>query len=187
MTLLKQARKQLALRGVPATKPLWNTEINYGLATGGSGSSNQLSSARQAAYVARTYLLNAANKVKRVHWYMWDWPWIGSAKMVNGDGVTLTPAGRAFSVVQGWMLGGKLRGASRSALPCAKDRAGTYTCVITYKGGVKRVYWNPTRTVRVRTTRSAKYAVTVYGVRKAVGGGRLVKVNYKPLMIRSKR
>ena len=34
---------------------------------------------------------------------------------------------------------------ARSAQPCAKDRAGTYTCVIKYAEGVRRVYWNPTK------------------------------------------
>ena len=39
-----------------------------------------------ARRVLRTYLLNAAAKVKRVHWYMWDRPAIGNTKMVTSNG-----------------------------------------------------------------------------------------------------
>ena len=39
----------------------------------GGGSARRTSRpAKQAAYVARTYVLNAANNVKRVYWYSWD-------------------------------------------------------------------------------------------------------------------
>ena len=46
-------------------KPIWNTEINYGLQTGGGGTAARSRRKRQAAYVARTYVLNAANGVRR--------------------------------------------------------------------------------------------------------------------------
>jgi hypothetical protein len=186
LKLLKQARKALALRGVPLTKPVWNSEVNYGLATGGSGSSSVISQQRQAAYVLRTYLLNAAQKVKRVHWYMWDMPAIGNTKMVAADGYTPTLAGKAFGLAQSWMLGGTMVGPTKSSLPCAKDRNGTYTCVIKYAKGVKRVYWNPTKRVKVTTAKSATFMVGVYGKRTAIKGGSKKYVDYRPLMVRSK-
>ena len=37
MALLATARKLLGFGGVPPTKPIWNTEVNYGLASGGDG------------------------------------------------------------------------------------------------------------------------------------------------------
>ena len=44
------------------TKPVWNTEVNYGLSAGGVGARPRaIGIDRQAAYVVRTYLLNAAN------------------------------------------------------------------------------------------------------------------------------
>jgi hypothetical protein len=185
--LLKAARVRLTQRGVPVSKPIWNTEINYGLATGGSGASGALSSTKQASYVLRTYLLNAAENIKRVHWYAWDRPQLGSTKMVVADGSATTLAGKAFALAQSWMLGGKLVGATKAAKPCAKDRRGTYTCIIKLKRGVKRVYWNPKKRVKLTTPRTAKYAVTVYGVRKAVKGGKALRVDYRPVMVFSKR
>lgn len=187
MKLLKQTRAQLTRYGVSPSKPIWNTEVNYGLATGGSGASGSLPATKQAAYVLRTYLLNAANNVKRVHWYAWDRPQLGSTKMVLADGSTPTLAGKSLGLAQRWMLGGKLVGASKSAAPCAKDRRGTYTCIIDLKKGVRRVYWNPSKKVTVTAPATAKYATGVYGVRKKVKGGKSLRVDFQPVMVFSKR
>ena len=186
MKLLSAARQQLALRGVPSSKPIWNTEINYGLATGGSGASAAIGAEKQAAYVLRTYLLNAANGIKRVDWYVWDRPQIGNTKLSTSTGAQ-TLAGKAFNLAQSWMLGGKLVGPSRTAKPCTKDSKGTYTCVITYSGGVKRVYWNPSKTVTVTTAKTATFKVGIYGLRSKVKGGSKIRVDYRPVMVRSKR
>ena len=102
----------------------------------------------------RTYLLNAANGIKRVHWYAWDKPSLGNTKMSFASTGGPTLAGKAFDLAQSWLSGAKLVGASTSAKPCAKDRAGTYTCVIKYAGGVRRVYWNPSKKVKVTTVKS---------------------------------
>lgn len=195
MSLLAKARTQMRLRGVPSTKPIWNTEVNYGMRTGTFGGTRAaaVAPARQAALVARTYLLNAARGVKRVHWYSWNMGYLpGGGTLGNttltdpANGTTRTLAGNAFALVRGWMLGGTLVGASKSAKPCAKDRRGTYTCVIRYKDGVKRVYWNPDRTVKLRAVRNATFKVGVYGKRTAIKGGARLTVDYRPLMVRSK-
>lgn len=186
LRLLAAARNDLRLLGVASSKPIWNSEINYGLATGGSGTSRGLSAEKQAAFVLRTYLLNAAAGVARVHWYMWDRPAIGNTKMVTADGFTPTLAGRAFGLAGSWLRGGTLVATSKAARPCAKDRRGTYTCVVRYSGGVKRVYWNPSKTVRVATAKNATFSVGIYGVRKPIKGGAVIKVNDKPVMVRSK-
>jgi hypothetical protein len=195
MELLAKARKLLGFGGLPASKPIWNTEVNYGMRTGAYGGTKAvpISAARQAAYVIRTYLLNASRGVKRVHWYSWDMGYLPSGGTLGNtqlttpaDRSTLTLAGKAFGLVRGWMLGGKLMGASKSAMPCAKDGKGTYTCVIKYSGGVKRVYWNPTKRVKVTTAKSATFMVGVYGKRTSIKGGSKKTVDYRPVMVRSK-
>lgn len=188
MSQLRRSRSALSLGGVPTSIPIWNTEINYGLATGGSGASVTITSSRQAAYVLRTYLLNAANGIRRVHWYVWDKPELGNTKLALASTGSPTLAGRAFGLARAWMLqgGGRLVGATSTAAPCAKDRVGTFTCVIKYNHGIRRVYWNPTKRVRVTTAKSAKYKVTVYGKRTAIKGGSKKWVDYRPLMVRSR-
>ena len=185
-------RAALRLRGVPSSKPIWNTEINYGARTGGQGAASPISVERQAAYVMRTFLLNAAAGIQRVHWYSFDLRYLPSGGTLGntlltdpGNGSTLTLAGRSFGLVRGWMVGGTMLG-SGTTRPCAKDRAGTYTCVIKYRGGVRRVYWNPTKVVKVRTAKNATYAVGVYGQRRMIKGGSVQRVDYRPLMVRSR-
>jgi hypothetical protein len=124
--------------------------------------------------------------VKRVDWYVWDRPSIGNTKLSFAATGAPTLAGKAFNLAQAWMLGGTLVGSSSSAKPCAKDSHGTYTCVIAYPGGVRRVYWNPTRTVKVTTAKKATFKVGVYGKRTPIKGGSRQKVDYRPLMVRSK-
>lgn len=195
MTLLARARKLLGYGGVPASKPIWNTEVNYGMQTGSLGGTRatSITAERQAAYVLRTYLLNAARGVKRVHWYTYNMGILASGGTLGNtlltdprDGRTLTLAGKALGLARSWMLGGTMVGPSRSAAPCSVDGRGTYTCVITYANGVRRVYWNPTKKVTIRTARSATFMQGVYGVKKKIKGGSTKTVDFRPVMVRSK-
>ena len=194
MQLLARARKILGYGGVPKSKPIWNTEINYGMQTGSLGGTRAatISAERQAAYVIRTYLLNAARGVKRVHWYSYNMGYLASGGTLGNtlltkpsDGTTLTLAGKAFGLVQQWMKG-TLVGPSTSTQPCTVDSRGTYTCVVKYGQGVRRVYWNPTKRVKVKVAKSATFLQGVYGVKKSVKGGSTIGVDYRPVMVRSK-
>ena len=188
------ARKQLRLRGVPDSKPYWVTEINYGAPTGSGGAATPIPSAKQAAYVIRTYLLNAARGAKRIHWYAWDMSRTpgggtrGSVLMTNpDDGTTIAAGGRAFALVRGWMLGTTLVGPSKSVRPCTKSSTGLWTCVLRYGAGVRRVYWHPSKRVKVTTAKSATFMVRGDGMRTKIRGGSKQYVGYLPLMVRSRR
>ena len=136
MSILAQDKKILAKYRV--RKPIWNTEINYGL----SGPHNvaPLSASRQAANVSRTLVLNANADVKRVFWYAWGNTTIANTRTTGPNGFSLTLAGKSFGVTRSWLVGAQARGCSRSS-------SGTYTCTFRYARGVRRVYWNPNRTV----------------------------------------
>jgi len=171
MTLLAASRR--VLKRAKVTKPVWNTEVNYGLSAGGVGSRPRaIGVDRQAAYVARTYLLNAANRVQRTFWYSWDVTPIANTHLTT-NGVVAKP-GRAYGVVRSWLVGHRLQG-------CAKARTGTYTCAIAGKG---RVYWNPARTVTVRVARNVSSRTSLYGVKARLKGGSALKVDYRPVLVR---
>ena len=119
MALLGDRAGLLAKDKVPSSIPIWNTEVNYGLTTGVNGGTPRRRSPTdlQVAYVMRTYLLNAAQGVKRVDWYAYDMgnlpAAVGGAPLGNtlltdpadrAAGI-LTPAGLAFQRVQSWMAG----------------------------------------------------------------------------------
>lgn len=85
--------------GAPA-KPLWDTEVNYGIAGPGGGNPHVTIDGLQAAnWVADTYLDNQRLGVDRSYWYFWapSNPLLG-IQMVDGSaGAT------GFQTVQGWL------------------------------------------------------------------------------------
>jgi hypothetical protein len=134
----------------------------------------------QAAYVGRTFLLNAASDVKRVYWYSWNLQALANTSLTSADGVTLTGAGTAYTVVRSWLLGSRING-------CPRDSHGTYTCTMTYSGGVKRVYWNPSRNTTVHAVTSARATVNLLGSVRVLRGGERIAVSASPVMVRSAR
>jgi hypothetical protein len=199
MTTLRTVRAILAKDGVPASLPIWNTEINYGLRFGDARgtSAAPIPDRLQVAYVMRTYLLNAARGVGRVFWYSYDMgnlsPAMGGAPLANtlltdpsqpSAGVR-TPAGLALGRIESWMKG-TLIGTTRKQ-PCITDANGTYTCTVRYASGMGRIYWNPYSSARVRLVTSARKKVDEFGTTAKVKGGTKLKVHYAPVLVRSKR
>jgi hypothetical protein len=176
MTLLDAGRTLLRRDGV--SKPIWNTEINYGLL--GGGSAKDIARAKEAAYVGRTFVLNAAAGVKRVYWYAWDLQHLANTQLTASNGTSLTQAGVAYQVVRSWLLNTRVRG-------CARDSRGTYTCTLGYSGGVKRIFWNPSRWVTVTAVGSARERVGLQGGVKPLTGGERLSVGQSPIMVRSAR
>lgn len=172
------AASRIMLRAAGVHKQIWNTEINYGLL--GGGSANNISRRKEAAFVARTYVLNAANGVKRVFWYAWDLQHLANTELTYSNDTSLTGAGVAYDVVQEWLKGTRVQ-------DCSSDRRGTWTCKTTYGDGVKRIYWNPSRSVTVRAVGSATRWENLKGVEHRITGGEALGVGTRPIMVRSSR
>src|SRR4051794_39476119 len=196
LALLKTVKGILRQDGVPPSRPIWNTEINYGLTFGANAgqAATPIPASRQVAYVIRTYLLNAAAGVKRVDWYAYDMDSRGALGPLGNTLLTdpaerpagkRLPAGFAFTRVQAWMKGTLIGTASKR--PCIRDSHGTYTCTIKYARGMGRVYWNPYRTAKVRLVKTATKKVDEFGATSKATGGTKLKVNYKPVLVKSKR
>jgi hypothetical protein len=192
MVLLKTVRGLLAKDRVPSSIPIWNTEVNYGMGSGVPAT--PISNARQVAYVMRTFLLNAARGVKRVDWYAYDMGELPGGGTLGNTLLTdptdrtagrLTPAGVAFTRIQGWMHGTLIGTATKQ--PCITDKHGTYTCTITYTHGVGRVYWNPFKRATVRLPHTAKTKVNEFGASSKAKGGAKLAVTYTPVLVKSKR
>ncbi len=196
MALLGNVRHRLTSAGVPVSKALWATEINYGVQTGTPGhlSADPISERRQVANVIRTYLLGAARGLSRVFWYRYDWGRLpeseGGGTLGNtllstpGSPDQITAAGQAVATAAEWMKG-RLTG-SNGKQPCAQDKKGTYTCVVHYAGGVRRIYWNPQHGARVPVPPNADFRQTSTGKVRTVGRGTTtMRVGYRPVMVTS--
>jgi polysaccharide biosynthesis protein PslG len=193
MALVHLARLRYAAAGVPRRMPLWATEINYGVTGGavGATSARPISERRQVANVLRTYLLGAAHGLQRVFWYRYDWGRVADGGTlgntlltVPGEYDRLTAAGRSLRIARAW-LHGRLVG-TRGRGPCARGRHGTYTCTVRFRGGVRTIYWNPHREVRIRVPASAR-RVSLSGRSIARGAASTVRVGYRPVMVTRRR
>jgi hypothetical protein len=176
MKLLAASKVMLARLGVH--KPIWNTEVNYGLS--GASSVRPASTDRQVGNVLRTYVLNAENGVRRVYWYSWDLLGLSNTPLVQGDRITLTPAGQAFGTARSWLLGTRPAG-------CSRDKRGTYTCTFTTPTETRKVIWNPSRSTSVVAGKGTRSVAGWNTAPAARGKGAKIRVGIVPVLVRSAR
>lgn len=195
VAMLPDIRKRLAAAHVPASMPLWATEINYGLPSGappGHLAATPISQRRQAANVIRTYLLAAAAGLGRVYWYRYDWDELPASSGGGTLGNTLlsdptdhsvvTPAGEALRTAAQWLRGSLV--GTHGQQPCARSDRGTYTCTVRYQGSTRTILWNPVRKVTVQVTGSVTDQRGDVRSATAPRTSRL-KVGYRPVMVTS--
>ena len=93
---IQQVEGDMARAGVPPTIPLWDTEVNYGIAGPTKKDKHRvIGGGDAAAYVAQTYLDSVRLGVTRTYWYAWN----GNPGLVGvsmGDG---TPAAAAYATM----------------------------------------------------------------------------------------
>lgn len=95
--------------------PLWNTETGWLIQSKRTGRTSALTSSVSTAYVARALILGWAMGLDRFYWYSWDHHEMG---LVETDGKTLKPAGRAFGIVEGWLVGATMDGVDTTSTGC---------------------------------------------------------------------
>lgn len=176
--LLTEARRILGLQGVPADKPIWDTEINFGLS--GGDPATPASPEDQMTNVAMSYLLDAADGVQRVYWYAWDLHTIANTDLVESDNQTPTPAGDAFDIVHRWLLGTKVDG-------CGPVKgADVWVCTIEAPEGSREVYWSPGGHATVQTAFDATSSEVLGQPAQEVPlGGTTLEVGRLPVMVSS--
>ncbi len=179
MALLGSVRKILATKKV--VKPIWNTEVNYGMLGGpGAGLAIPISTERQVGNLMRTFVLNAASGVSRVYWYSWDLLGTSNTPLVEADRITLTPAGRAFGTSRRWLLGARPVG-------CTRAKTNTWTCTFTTATQIRRIVWNPTRSTTVKAPVRTSSVTTWSAAVSSAHAGTKVRVGVVPVMISSRR
>ncbi|MFA6299376.1 MAG: hypothetical protein WC642_09420 [Nocardioides sp.] len=164
-------------------KPMWNTEINYGLL--GGPTAKPIPVAKQVAFVGRTMLLNAANDVQRMYWYGWAQGGIANTHLVEDDRSTLTAAGRAWDVARGWILGTDMKSCARTASGALK---GLYTCTARKSSTeVRRFYWKPSgASVKITTAQSTKSWSDLSDHTTKKSGKYQIKIGQSPIMVTSR-
>lgn len=99
---IAQVQKDMKKAKVPASKELWDTEINYGIAGPGSGNPDRnIEGPTAAAWVAQTYLDNIRLGIDRAYWYYW-YP---SANLVGIQMYDGTVGSIGYQTVNTWLDG----------------------------------------------------------------------------------
>jgi Glycosyl hydrolase catalytic core len=129
MIPLIQRVKQMMAENGASDKPIWNTEFSW-------PSPKPFPSEELAAgYLARAYILDWAAGVQRLYWYAWDNHTFVATQTTRDDNQTLTPAGRAYGIVQKWLVGARMDG-------CNEEPDHTWTCRLTRGGAPEWIVWN---------------------------------------------
>jgi Glycosyl hydrolases family 39 len=151
-------------------RQLWNTEAGWlGPAT--------LSPDLAAGYVARAYLLNWAAGVRRFYWYAWENHSGTMIELVEKNNSTLTPAGKAFGIIQEWMTGSVLN-------RCASSVDGMWVCDLQKNGIQSHIVWNPagTRTLQVPQDWNARLFKTLSSEQARIENDSVI-VGVEPILI----
>jgi len=167
------------LRKIGVRKPLWNNEINYGVAGGGATTTTSYPVSKQQSYVIRTYVLSAAAKMQRTYWLGWFRSPELAIDMTDDNGRALPPA-TSYSVVRSWLNASRFQG-------CTTRKNGLWVCTAKLGGEVRRIYWKPTGTTTIKTPKSTVRVENQAGIVDSTAGARKIGVNFKPIMVASRR
>lgn len=118
----------LTAAGAPE-RPVWDTELNYGLAGPGPTNPHQvINGARARDWVVQTMFDSLAAGIARTYWYIWTpqpYPLLG-LQLTNGSG-----AAAGLRVFRQWAVGATTTGcvADGSVVRCPFERAGASSLV----------------------------------------------------------
>ncbi len=125
---INQVKADMRKAKVPASKPLWDTEINYGIPGPGSTRGQSIGGAQAASWVAQTYLDNLLLGIGRSYWYFWA-PADGRVGINMQDGTT---GAIGYQTVNKWLAG--------SYYDCATV-SGTNVCQMGDNNNPEAVAW----------------------------------------------
>jgi len=132
VSLIKRVESLLAAYGID--KPLWNTEEGWG------PPSSFASEDEEAAFVTRTFLLNAAAGVERAYWYAWDnTNWV-TLRLTDPRTGMPRRAALAYAQLSQWLTGAQIE-------QCKTEGHDKWSCRVTRANGEHwLVLWNSATT-----------------------------------------
>ena len=119
-----QHKAYLAIAGAP-TKPIYNTELNYGLAGPGPDKPHRdMTAAQSAGWLSRTFIDAVRFGIAETHWFAW------TPKYYGQYGIQLTPSTaenrQAWQTTHDWLVGATFRSCREpeGAVICEFERDG---------------------------------------------------------------
>jgi len=114
--LIDAVKSALAAAGAPAELPLWDTELNYGLAGPGALPRQEITGARAAGFVVRTYIDDLRYGIDRSYWYIYTqqpYDLLGVQVFPGSDGE------QGFYALANWVTGASFDGCTETAVEVA--------------------------------------------------------------------
>jgi hypothetical protein len=132
---IKAAQDYLKAAGAPDTLKLWDTELNYGLAGPGDIAGQDITGAKAAGFVIRTYIDDLRYGVDRSYWYIWTQKAGGNTGVVKGiQAYPGSDAEQGFFNFENWVVGATFDG--------CQETNGAVTCTFTRGGVPSTVVWS---------------------------------------------
>ncbi len=131
--LIGIVKKAITAAGAPADMPLWDTELNYGLAGPGPIPKTEITGAKAAGWVVRTYIDDLRYGIARSYWYIW------SLRQIDLLGIQAFPgtdAEQGFFALENWVIGSSFDGCD--------EAGGAVTCNFSRDGQKSVVAWAQT-------------------------------------------
>ncbi|HXM22693.1 MAG TPA: cellulase family glycosylhydrolase [Terriglobales bacterium] len=165
------------------SKPIWDTETSWANTQKARLNDRDL----QAAFVARIYLLHAANSIHRLFWFLWNGGLLGGLWLPDRHDHTkkgtLLKAGIAYQQIQDWLVGATM------PTGCSANLT-TWTCQLSRPVGYQGlVVWDTAQTCHNGKCQTVPYSVdskylnyrTLYGGRIPITNG-TVQIGALPIV-----
>ncbi len=185
LKMISNVRSVMATYG-QSGKPLWDTEVSWGVTAATCFYGPDL----QSAFLAQILMLHRSAGIQRVFWYMYNNQQNGTLWIQNPDPHhrnypgTLRKPGVSYEEVYKWMVGASMSG------QCVVSGT-TWTCNFNRQGGyLAEAIWDTSQTCNKGVCGTIKYAVgpeytdylTLDGSKIAITGGR-VPIGAKPIWV----
>ena len=163
-TYVRLARAELRDARAPS-RPLWDTEVNYGIKGPGSRYPDKdIGGTKAAIYVSQTYLDSVRLGLARTYWYSWS-------PRKNLLGITMNtgyPGATAYQATHGWLADALVDCRSKHVRICRIDRGGVLSMVAWTSTGHTGAFTVPYYATRTCDARNRCQAV-VPGTRMHIG------------------
>jgi len=131
--LIDIVKKAITAAGAPADMPLWDTELNYGLAGPGPIPKTEITGAKAAGWVVRTYIDDLRYGIARSYWYIWS---LRAIPLLGIQTFPGTEAEQGFFALENWIVGSTFDGCD--------DAGGAVSCNFSRDGQKSVVAWAQT-------------------------------------------
>jgi hypothetical protein len=169
--LIEKAQAALTAAGAPDL-PLWDTELNYGLAGPGEIPRTEITGPRAAGFVVRTYIDDRRYGIDRSYWYIWT---LRPYDLLGIQAYAGTDAEQGFFAVDNWVTGASFGGCT--------ENAGAVTCDFSRDGTSWIVAWAETGEVPYTTPENSQLVCDPLSQCQEAGPGTQITLTEIPVRV----